>query len=78
LKIGGRCPYFLNLQKVTKGNESNNFIAMWWILSMLLGDYLMGIHIQVGLLWCGWCDYISRFKDRGDNVAHWKTCPTYH
>jgi len=26
---------------------------------MLLGDCFMGIHIQVGLLWCGCCDCIA-------------------
>jgi hypothetical protein len=70
LKIGGGCTYFwickgsLKEASPTTSLPCDEFCPCFW-----------GIHIQVGLLWCGWCDRISRFKDRGDSVAHWKNAP---
>jgi hypothetical protein len=37
-----------------------------------------GFNIQVGMVWCGWYDYMSRFEDKDDNVAHGKACPICH
>ncbi len=72
------CPYFWIYKLSLKEVSLTTWLSCWWILSTLFWDYLMGIGIQVGLLWYGWCDFILEFEDRGDSVAHDKTSLICH
>lgn len=78
LKIGRGCPYFWIYKLSLKEVSLTTSLSCWWILSTFFWDYLMGIGIQVGLFWYGWCDFILEFEDRGDSVAHDKTSLVCH
>jgi hypothetical protein len=62
LKIGGGCPYSWICKGSLKEMGLTTKLLCNRKLSLLLGDCIVGFQLE--LLWRGWCDYISRFKDR--------------